>query len=414
MDRIVDALRLHRRGRSPHRRWLHRASRRTLRAAERHAPTSNVPDVRACGIDDGVKREVLARTDIGEVIGAYVTLAQARQRSRSGCARFTARSRRRSTCIPTAASSSASAAAPAATCSRSCRSTRTSASPMRCASSPSASASRSRTKTRARRARAASARRSTTPTTSRARGSTACCSRRARASGARVLRRTRHHATRRSRRSRSATRRTGWDGLVGELRRNDVDLPLAATAGLLKPSQRGGFYDFYRDRLMIPTLRDHRRDDRLRRTRARRRASRSTSTPRRRRCTPKGRYLFALNVARRAAARDDTRDRRRRLSRLHRAAPSGVRERGRGAGHRVHARTGARAAQGRDARDPVLRCGRGGRRGDAQVDRRCSRRGRRRVGAAHPRRQGSRRVRAPQRRRRVPRAARASRSPRRR
>ena len=46
----------------------------------------------------------------------------------------------------------------------------------------------------------------------------------------------------------------GWDGLVGELRRNDVDLEIAAKAGLLKPSQRGGFYDFYRDRLMIPTL----------------------------------------------------------------------------------------------------------------------------------------------------------------
>ena len=45
----------------------------------------------------------------------------------------------------------------------------------------------------------------------------------------------------------------GWKGLVDELRRNDVDLALAAKGGLLKPSQRGGWYDFYRGRLMIPT-----------------------------------------------------------------------------------------------------------------------------------------------------------------
>lgn len=46
----------------------------------------------------------------------------------------------------------------------------------------------------------------------------------------------------------------GWDALVGELRACDVDLVLAATAGLVKPRQSGGFYDFYRHRLMIPTF----------------------------------------------------------------------------------------------------------------------------------------------------------------
>ncbi|HYZ17620.1 MAG TPA: DNA primase [Candidatus Acidoferrum sp.] len=96
-----------------------------------------------------------------------------------------------------------------------------------------------------------------------------------------------------------------WDGLVAELRRNDVDLPLAAKAGLLKPSQRGGFYDFYRGRLMIPTfattgetiafggraLGD-----------AEPKYLNTSTTP----VYTKGRYLYALNVARRAAAREDT------------------------------------------------------------------------------------------------------------
>ncbi|MDB5071163.1 MAG: primase [Candidatus Eremiobacteraeota bacterium] len=99
-----------------------------------------------------------------------------------------------------------------------------------------------------------------------------------------------------------------WDGrgsLGEELRRNDVDLALAAKAGLLKPSQRGGFYDFYRDRLMIPTLATTGEtiafggralgDQEPK-------YINTTTTP----VYTKGRYLFALNVARRAAAREDT------------------------------------------------------------------------------------------------------------
>lgn len=96
----------------------------------------------------------------------------------------------------------------------------------------------------------------------------------------------------------------GWDGLVTELRRNDVDLALAVKAGLLKPSQRGGFYDFYRGRLMIPTfattgetiafggraLGD-----------AEPKYLNTSTTP----VYTKGRYLYALNVARRAAAKED-------------------------------------------------------------------------------------------------------------
>ncbi|MBV9440233.1 MAG: DNA primase [Candidatus Eremiobacteraeota bacterium] len=95
-----------------------------------------------------------------------------------------------------------------------------------------------------------------------------------------------------------------WDGLVRELRANGVDLALAAKAGLVKPSERGGFYDFYRGRLMIPTLATtgetiafggRALGD------AEPKYLNTATTP----VYVKGRHLFALNIARRAAARDD-------------------------------------------------------------------------------------------------------------
>lgn len=91
----------------------------------------------------------------------------------------------------------------------------------------------------------------------------------------------------------------GWEGLTDALRRDGFDLSLAVKAGLLKPGQRG-YYDFYRDRLMVPTyattgeaiafggraLGD-----------AEPKYLNTASTP----VYAKGRHLFALNVARRAA-----------------------------------------------------------------------------------------------------------------
>jgi DNA primase len=94
----------------------------------------------------------------------------------------------------------------------------------------------------------------------------------------------------------------GWQGLVDALGREDVDLELAAKAGLVKPGQRG-FYDFYRDRLMIPTraltgetiafggrLVGEGEPKYLN----------TTTTP----VYTKGRFLFALGVARRAVQRE--------------------------------------------------------------------------------------------------------------
>src|SRR5579872_1061023 len=94
----------------------------------------------------------------------------------------------------------------------------------------------------------------------------------------------------------------GWNGLSDELERNGVDLVLAEKAGLVKAGQRG-FYDFYRDRLMVPTyattgeviafggraLGD-----------GEPKYLNTSTTP----VYTKGRHLFALNLARRAAARD--------------------------------------------------------------------------------------------------------------
>ncbi len=94
-----------------------------------------------------------------------------------------------------------------------------------------------------------------------------------------------------------------WDGLVGELQRDGVDLAVAARAGLVKQGQRG-YYDFYRGRLMVPTLSTTGEviafggralgDEEPK-------YLNTTTTP----VYTKGRYLFALNVARREAASKD-------------------------------------------------------------------------------------------------------------
>lgn len=95
-----------------------------------------------------------------------------------------------------------------------------------------------------------------------------------------------------------------WSGLVAELERNGVDLTIAAKAGLLKPGQRG-YYDFYRDRLMVPTysttgeviafggraLGD-----------GEPKYLNTSTTP----VYVKGHHLYALNLARRAAQSDGT------------------------------------------------------------------------------------------------------------
>jgi DNA primase len=96
-----------------------------------------------------------------------------------------------------------------------------------------------------------------------------------------------------------------WSGLTDELRAHGVDLELAAKAGLVKPSQRGGYYDFYRNRLMVPTYattgeviafggRELGEGEP--------KYLNTSTTP----VYTKGDHLFALNIARRAAQVDRT------------------------------------------------------------------------------------------------------------
>ncbi len=97
----------------------------------------------------------------------------------------------------------------------------------------------------------------------------------------------------------------GWNGLTDELRAHGVDLPLAEKAGLVKPSQRGGYYDFYRNRLMVPT---YATTGEVIAFGGRELGSgepkylNTSTTP----VYTKGEHLFALNVARRAAQAERT------------------------------------------------------------------------------------------------------------
>ena len=97
-----------------------------------------------------------------------------------------------------------------------------------------------------------------------------------------------------------------WSALSDELHRNNVDLEIAVKAGLLKRSERErGYYDFYRDRLMVPTYATTGEviafGGRLL-GEGEPKYLNTTTTP----VYTKGRHLFALNVARRAASRDRT------------------------------------------------------------------------------------------------------------
>jgi DNA primase len=95
-----------------------------------------------------------------------------------------------------------------------------------------------------------------------------------------------------------------WEGLARELAQNNVESVLAEKAGLLKRGERG-YYDFYRDRLIVPTYSTtgeaiafggrllHDGEPKYINT---------MRTP----VYEKGQHLFALNVARRAASHDRT------------------------------------------------------------------------------------------------------------
>ncbi len=91
-----------------------------------------------------------------------------------------------------------------------------------------------------------------------------------------------------------------WDALVTELKSQGVDLALAVKAGLVKAGHNGGHYDVYRGRLIIPTYASTGEAIAFggRALGSEEPKYLNTST------TPvytKGRFLYALNAARRAA-----------------------------------------------------------------------------------------------------------------
>ena len=176
--------------------------------------------------------------------------------------------------------------------------------------------------------------------------------------GRALLRRTRHQRRETIERSGSASHPTRWDGLVDALQREGVDLALAAKAGLVKPGQRG-YYDFYRDRLMIPTravtgeviafggrLIGEGEPKYLN----------TTTTP----VYTKGRFLFALgHRAPRRAARGRDRRSSRATSTASRCTKPASRTPSRRSGTAFTAEQAQRAAQGDRARVHLLRRRRG-------------------------------------------------------
>ncbi len=96
----------------------------------------------------------------------------------------------------------------------------------------------------------------------------------------------------------------GWENLVRELQRENVPMPVAQRAGLVRENQRGGYRDFYRERLMVPTYASTGETIAFggRALGDKEPKYLNTST------TPvytKGRFLYAMNLARRAAATAD-------------------------------------------------------------------------------------------------------------
>ncbi len=97
-----------------------------------------------------------------------------------------------------------------------------------------------------------------------------------------------------------------WDALLRELAQNGVDAEVAARAGLVKRSaERGTFYDVYRARLMVPTYASTTGEVIAFGGRALDESEpkylNTSTTP----VYTKGRALYALNVARRAASASD-------------------------------------------------------------------------------------------------------------